>query len=125
MTVEVTASKIVKKTLKIQSAVFTMNSLTLLTDAGSMTLLTEAGEVAESRSLKIRTDMMLVEVWARNSLYQFSPFIPHDRSLEYNGNFYNMFILEYGREISGTMSNKVPSQRSNDHRNQRVSGPNT
>ena len=60
--------------------------------------------------------MMLVEVWARNSLYQFLPFIPHDRILEYNGDFYNMFILEYGREIAGTMSdNKVPSRRSNDH----------
>ena len=41
-----------EKTLKIQSAVFTMNSLTLLTEAGSMTLLTEAGEAAESRSQK-------------------------------------------------------------------------
>ena len=101
---EVTASATVNDTLKIQSAVLTMNSLTLLT---------KAGEKAVSRSLKIKTDMMLVEVWARNSLYQFSPFIPHDRSLEYNG--YNMFTLEYGQEIAGTMSNKVPSRRSNDH----------
>ena len=115
MTVEVTASKIVKKTLKIQSAVFTMNSLTLLTDAGSMTLLTEAGEVAESRSLKIRTDMMLVEVWARNSLYQFSPFIPHDRSLEYNAGFFNMFILEFVRAMSGTMDSVVTTSMNNDH----------
>ena len=51
--------------------------------------------------------MALVELWARNSLYQFSPFIPHARSLDYNGDFYQIFIMEYGREIAGTMSDKV------------------
>ena len=82
----------------------------------SMSLLTEAGEAAESRNLKIKTGMLLVEVWARNSLYQFSPFIPHERSLDYNGDFYNMFIMEYGREIAGTMSDKVITRRTEDNR---------
>ena len=73
----------------------------------SLTLLTEAGEAAESRSIKIKTDMALVELWARNSLYQFSPFIPHARSLDYNGDFYQIFIMENGREIAGTTRSLV------------------
>jgi hypothetical protein len=50
----------------------------------ALSLLTEATEAAESRSLKINTDMLLVKVWAQNSLYQFLPFIftiPHAKSL--------------------------------------------
>ena len=61
-------------------------------------------------ALKLKTDMLLVEVWARNSLYQFAPFIPHAKSLEYNSDFYKIFIMEYGREIAGTMSDKVLSR---------------
>jgi hypothetical protein len=83
----------------------------------SLTLLTEAGEAAESRSIKIKTDMALVELWARNSLYQFSPFIPHARSLDYNGDFYQIFIMENGREIAGTMSDKVMTRSSADNPN--------
>jgi hypothetical protein len=55
-------------------------------------------------------DMLLVEVWARNSLYQFAPFIPHANSLDYKSDFYKIFIMEYGREIAGTMSDKVLSR---------------
>jgi hypothetical protein len=83
----------------------------------SLTLLTEAGEAAESRSIKIKTDMALVELWARNSLYQFSPFIPHARSLDYNGDFYQIFIMENGREIAGTMLDKVMTRSSADNPN--------
>lgn len=83
----------------------------------SLTLLTEAGEAAESRSIKIKTDMALVELWARNSLYQFSPFIPHARSLDYNGDFYQIFIMENGREIAGTMADKVMTRSSADNPN--------
>ncbi len=83
----------------------------------SLTLLTEAGEAAESRSIKIKTDMALVELWARNSLYQFSPFIPHARSLDYNGDFYQIFIMENGREIAGTMSDKVMTRSSAENPN--------
>jgi hypothetical protein len=32
----------------------------------ALTLLTETAEVEESRSLRLKTDMLLVEVWARN-----------------------------------------------------------
>ena len=88
-------------------------------------LLSEAGEAAESQSLKIKTDMLLVEVWARNSLYQFSPFIPQERSLDYKGDFYSVFIMEYGREIAGTMCDKVLTTRTVRIRNQRVKGQNT
>jgi hypothetical protein len=45
----------------------------------ALTLLKERAEAEESRSLKLKTDMLLVEVWARNSLYQFAPFIPHTK----------------------------------------------
>ena len=62
--------------------------------------------------------MLLVEVWARNSLYQFSPFIPTERSLDYNNDFYNMFIMEYGREIAGTMSDKVITRRGDENQEQ-------
>jgi hypothetical protein len=55
----------------------------------------------------LKTDMLLVEVWARNSLYQFAPFIPHAKSLDYKSDFYKIFIMEYGSEIAGTMSDKV------------------
>jgi hypothetical protein len=54
--------------------------------------------------------MLLVEVWARNSLYQFARFIPHAKSLDYKSDFYKIFIMEYGREITGTMSDKVLSR---------------
>ena len=69
----------------------------------AITLLTETTEAEESRSLKLKTDMLLVEVWARNSLYQFAPFTPHEKSLDYKSDFYKIFIMEYGREIAGTM----------------------
>ena len=72
-----------------------------------LSLLTERAEVEENRSLKLKTDMLLVEVWARNSLYQFAPFIPHAKSLDYRSDFYKIFIMEYGREIAGTMLDKV------------------
>ena len=68
-----------------------------------ITLLTKTTEVEESRSLKLKTDVLLVEVWAKNSLYQFTPFIPHAKSLDYKSDFYKIFIMEYGREIAGTM----------------------
>jgi hypothetical protein len=35
----------------------------------ALTLLTETAEAEESRALKLKTDMLLVEVWARNSFY--------------------------------------------------------
>jgi hypothetical protein len=54
--------------------------------------------------------MLLVEVWARNSLYQFAPLIPHAKSLDYKSEFYKIFIMECGREIPGTMSDKVISR---------------
>jgi hypothetical protein len=73
-------------------------------------LLTETAEVEKSRSLKLKTDMLLVEVWARNSLYQFTPFIPHAKSSDYKSDFYKIFIMEYGRERAGTMSDKVLSR---------------
>jgi hypothetical protein len=76
----------------------------------ALALLTETAEAKESRALKLKTDMLLVEVWARNSLYQFAPFIPHAKSLEYKSDFYQIFIMEYGREIAGTMSDKVLSR---------------
>jgi hypothetical protein len=76
-----------------------------------LTLLTETAEAEESRSLKLKTDMLLVEVWARNSLCQFVPFIPHAKSLDYKSDFYKIFITEYGREIAATMSDKVLSSR--------------
>ena len=76
----------------------------------ALALLTETAEAKESRALKLKTDMLLVEVWARNSLYQFAPFIPHAKSLEYKSDFYKIFIMEYGREIAGTMSDKVLSR---------------
>jgi hypothetical protein len=44
-------------------------------------------------------------------LYQFAPFIPHAKSLDYKSEFYKIFIImEYGREIAGTMSDKVLSR---------------
>jgi hypothetical protein len=44
-------------------------------------------------------------------LYQFAPFIPHAKSLDYKSGFYKIFvIMEYGREIAGTMSDKVLSR---------------
>jgi hypothetical protein len=43
-------------------------------------------------------------------LYQFAPFIPHAKSLDYKSDFYKIFIMEYGREIAGTMSDKVLSR---------------
>jgi hypothetical protein len=67
------------------------------------------GEAEESRSLKLKTDMLLVEVWARN-LYQFTPFIPHAKSLDYKSDFYKIFIMESEREIAGTISDKVLSR---------------
>jgi hypothetical protein len=76
----------------------------------ALTLLTATAEAEESRSLKLKTDMLLVEVWARNSLCQFAPFIPHTKSLDYKSDFYKIFIMEYGREIAGTMSDKVFSR---------------
>jgi hypothetical protein len=75
-----------------------------------LTLLTQTAEVEESRSLKLKMDMLLVEVWARNSLYQFAPFIPHAKSLDYKSDYYKIFIIEYGREIAGTISDKVLSR---------------
>jgi hypothetical protein len=80
------------------------------TKMSALALLTETAEAKESRALKLKTDMLLVEVWARNSLYQFAPFIPHAKSLEYKSDFYKIFIMEYGREIAGTMSDKVLSR---------------
>jgi hypothetical protein len=80
------------------------------TKMSALALLTETAEAKESRALKLKTDMLLVEVWARNSLYQFAPFIPHAKSLEYKSDFYQIFIMEYGREIAGTMSDKVLSR---------------
>jgi hypothetical protein len=77
----------------------------------SSTLLTMAGEAAETRRLKVNQDLNIVEVWARNSLYQFSPFIPNERSLDYNGEFYSVFIIEYGREIAGMLCDKVRTVR--------------
>jgi hypothetical protein len=76
----------------------------------ALTLLTETAEAEESRSLKLKADMLLVEVWARNSLYQFTPFIPHAKSLDYKSDFYKIYIMEYGREIAGAMSDKVLSR---------------
>jgi hypothetical protein len=76
----------------------------------ALTLLTETAEAEESRSLKLKTNMLLVEVWARNSLYQFAPFIPHAKSLDCKSDFYKIFIMEYGREIAGTMLDKVLSR---------------
>jgi hypothetical protein len=87
----------------------TTNHNSILT-MSALTLLTETAEAEESRSLKLKTDMLLVEVWARNSLYQFAPFIPHANSLDCKSDFYKIFIMEYGREIAGTMSNKVLSR---------------
>jgi hypothetical protein len=44
-------------------------------------------------------------------VYQFAPFIPHAKSLDYyKSDFYKIFIMEYGREIVGTMSDKVLSK---------------
>jgi hypothetical protein len=44
-------------------------------------------------------------------LYQFAPFRPHEKSLDYKSDFYKIFIImEYGREIAGTMSDKVLSR---------------
>jgi hypothetical protein len=37
----------------------------------ALTLLTETAEAEGSHSLKLKTDMLLVEVWARKSLYKF------------------------------------------------------
>jgi hypothetical protein len=53
---------------------------------------------------------MVLEVWAIHSLYQFTPFMPHAKSLDYKSDFYKIFIMEYGREIAGTMSDKVLSR---------------
>jgi hypothetical protein len=53
---------------------------------------------------------LLVEVWARKSLHQFTPFIPHTKSLDYMSDFYKIVIMEYEREIAGTMSDKVLSR---------------
>jgi hypothetical protein len=78
-----------------------MIALSLLTEEAIM-------EAAESRSLKINTNMLLVEVWAQNSLYQFSPFIPHPAErLDYRSDFFGIFIMECGLKIAGTMSDKV------------------
>jgi hypothetical protein len=76
----------------------------------ALTLLTETAEVEESCSLKLKTDMLLVEVWARNSLFQFAPFIPHAKSLDYKSDFYRICLMKYGREIAGTMLDKVLSR---------------
>jgi hypothetical protein len=54
--------------------------------------------------------MLLVEVWTRNSLYQFAPSIPNAKSLDYKSDFYKIFIMEYRREIAGTMPDKVLSR---------------
>jgi hypothetical protein len=44
-------------------------------------------------------------------LYQFAPFIPHAKSLDYKSDFYKIFIImEYGRERAGTMPDKVLSR---------------
>jgi hypothetical protein len=71
----------------------------------------KAIEAAETRRLKVKLDLVLVEVWARNSLYQFAPFIPNESSLDYNGAFYSVFIIEYGREIAGMLSDRVPTEK--------------
>jgi hypothetical protein len=85
------------------NSIITMSALPLL--------LTERAEAEESRSLKLKTDMLLVQVWARNSVYhQFAPFIPHAKSLDYKSDFYKILIMENGREIAGTMSDKVLSR---------------
>jgi hypothetical protein len=76
----------------------------------ALTLLKETAEAEESCSLKLKTDMLLVEIWARNSLYQFAPSIPHAKSLDCKSDFYKIFIMEYGREIAGIMSDKVLSR---------------
>jgi hypothetical protein len=76
----------------------------------ALTLLTETAEAEASCSLKLKTGMLLVEVWARNSLYRFPPFIPHAKSLHYKSDSYKIFTMEYGREIAGTMSDKVLSR---------------
>jgi hypothetical protein len=56
----------------------------------ALTLLTEIAEAEESCKLKVKTDMLLVEVWARNGMYQFAPFIPHAKSLDYKSDLYKM-----------------------------------
>jgi hypothetical protein len=61
----------------------------------ALTLLTERAEAGENHSLKLKMNMLLVEVWARNGLYQFAPFIPHAKSLDYKSDFYKIFIMEY------------------------------
>jgi hypothetical protein len=43
-------------------------------------------------------------------LYQFTPFIPHAKSLDYKSDFYKIFMMEYVREIAGTMPDKVLSR---------------
>jgi hypothetical protein len=60
----------------------------------ALSLLTERAEAPESPGLKLKADMLLVEVWARKSLYEFSPFIPHARCLDYKSDFYQIFIME-------------------------------
>jgi hypothetical protein len=55
--------------------------------------------------------MLLVVVWARNSLYyKLCPFIPQAKSLDYKSDLYKIFIMEYGREIADAMSDKVLSR---------------
>jgi hypothetical protein len=56
--------------------------------------LTETSEAAESWSLTIKGGLLIAEVWARNSVYQFSPFISHAKSLDYKIDLYSIVIME-------------------------------